>query len=168
VAKSGHPGATDTGTLTAGVTAGHPGRGGEGWGEGAGRGTHNDTRDRSRVRSPVAPLVHFILEYVEVVGRRHGDDVVLGMPGRVEDLLVEVQTVHADFVLLALSARAHLARLQDLHGLAVLSGGLQGHIPPLAAVEHPEEVVVRAGHHHTDGGRGGERERYVSLEHEPS
>jgi len=58
-----------------------------------------------------AALVHFVLEYVEVVGRRHGDDVVLGVPGGVEDLLVEVQTVHADFVLLALAARTHFAGL---------------------------------------------------------
>lgn len=47
------------------------------------------------------------------------------MPGSVKDLLVEVQTVHADFVLLALAARGHFAGLEDLHGLAVLPGRLQ-------------------------------------------
>lgn len=56
-------------------------------------------------------LVHFILEYVEVVGCRHCDDVVLGVPRSVKDLLVEVQTVHADFVLLAFAACGHFAGL---------------------------------------------------------
>lgn len=54
-------------------------------------------------------LVHFILEYVEVVGRCHRDDVVLGMPSSVKDLLVEVQTINADFILLALPTCTHLA-----------------------------------------------------------
>lgn len=35
-------------------------------------------------------LNDLILEYVEVVGGCHGDDVVLGVPGSVEDLLVEI------------------------------------------------------------------------------
>lgn len=87
-------------------------------------------------------LIHLVLEYVEVVCGRHSDDVVLGVPGGVEDLLVEVQTVHADFVLLAFATRRHLAGFKYLHGLAILSGCLQGQVPPLAAVEHPEEVVV--------------------------
>lgn len=103
-----------------------------------------------------AALVHLVLEYVEVVCGGHGDDVVLGVPGGVEDLLVEVQTVHADFVLLALATCRHLAGLEDLHRLAVLPGRLQGQVPPLAAVEHPEEVVVGAGHHHAERPQGGE------------
>lgn len=36
------------------------------------------------------PLNDLLLEYVKVVGGCHGDDVVLRMPGGVEDLLVEV------------------------------------------------------------------------------
>lgn len=35
-------------------------------------------------------LVYFILEYIEVVRSCHGNDVVLRMPGSVEDFLVEV------------------------------------------------------------------------------
>lgn len=107
--------------------------------------------DRER-RQLLVPLVHLVLEYVEVVGRRHCDDVVLGVPGAVQDFLVEVQTVHADLVLLALAPGADLAGLEGLQGLAVLAGCLQGDVPSVAAVEHPEEVVVRARHHHA--GRG--------------
>lgn len=100
--------------------------------------------------APRHNLVHFILEYVEVVGGCHSDDVVLRVPGCVQDLLVEVQTVHADLVLLAFPARTHLPGLQHLQRLAVLTGCLQGHVSVLATVEHPEEVVVGAGHYHTN------------------
>lgn len=72
-------------------------------------GTHEVTHTRSHISSP--QLVHFVLEYVEVVGSRHCDDVVLGMPRSVKDLLVEVQTVHADFILLTFATSAHFAGL---------------------------------------------------------
>lgn len=97
---------------------------------------------RARCDKLTLQLVHFILEYVEVVGRCHRNDVVLGMPGSVQDLLIEVQTIHADFILFAFAACAHLAGLQDLHGLAVFTGRLQCHVPSVAAIEHPEEVVI--------------------------
>ena len=95
-------------------------------------------------------LIHFALEYVEVVGRCHSNDVILGMPGSVEDLLVEVQTVHADLILLTFATRAHLTGLQDLHGHAILPRRLQCDVLPVVTVKHPEEVVVRASHHHTE------------------
>ena len=101
-------------------------------------------------------LVHFVLEYVEVVGGCHSDDIVLRVPGSVEDFLVEVQAVYTDLVLLPLPAGTHLAGLQDLPWLTALPGRLQGHVPPLAPVKHPEEVVVRACHHHTVEGNEGE------------
>lgn len=97
---------------------------------------------RARCDKLTLQLVHFILEYVEVVGRCHRNDVVLGMPGSVQDLLIEVQTIHTDFILFAFAACAHLAGLQDLHGLAVFTGRLQCHVPSVAAIEHPEEVVI--------------------------
>ena len=86
------------------------------------------------------------------------------MPGGVQDLLVEVQAVHADLVLATLPAHTHAAGLEHGAGLAALPGRLQGHVPPGAPVEHPEEVVVGARHDHTgmegwwgagrEGGRG--------------
>lgn len=69
------------------------------------------TTDLHHLGLPGGPISSFILEYVEVVSRRHGDDVVLRVPGGVKDFLVEVQTVHADLVLLAFAAGAHLAGL---------------------------------------------------------
>lgn len=92
-------------------------------------------------------LVQFILEYVQIVGGGHSDDVVQGMPGSVEDLLVKVKTVYTDLILFALPTRAHFARFQDRPWLTVLPRRLQGHILPVAPVKHPEEVVVGAGHH---------------------
>ena len=53
-------------------------------------------------------LVDFVLEDVEVVGGGHGDDVLLGVPGGVQDLLAEVQAVHADLVLATLAPDTHL------------------------------------------------------------
>lgn len=32
----------------------------------------------------------FILKYEEVIGRSHGDDIFFGVPGGVQDLLVEI------------------------------------------------------------------------------
>lgn len=68
------------------------------------------------------------------------------MPGSVEDLLVEVQAVHADFVLLPLAASGHFAGLERGPWFAALPGRLQCDVPPGVAVEHSEEVVVGAGH----------------------
>ena len=49
-----------------------------------------------------------LLEQEQVVGGGYRDDVLLGVPGRVQDLLVEVETVHGDLVLLPLASRTHL------------------------------------------------------------
>jgi len=54
-------------------------------------------------------LVDLVLEDVEVVGGRHGDDVLVRVPRGVKDLLAEVQAVHADLVLAALPTDTHLA-----------------------------------------------------------
>lgn len=92
-------------------------------------------------------LVDLILEYVQIVGGCHGDDVVEGVPGGVKDLLVKVQTVDTDLVLLALPACADSARFEDRPRFAVLSRRLQGDVVPVVSVKHPEEVVVGACHH---------------------
>lgn len=44
-------------------------------------------------------IVEFVLEDVQVVGGSDGYDVLRRVPGCVEDLLGEVQAVHADVVL---------------------------------------------------------------------
>ena len=49
-----------------------------------------------------------LLEQKEIICGGHCDDVLLRMPGSVQDLLVEVQTVNRDFVFLSLAARTHL------------------------------------------------------------
>ena len=97
-------------------------------------------------------LVQLVLKYIKVVGGCHGDDVVLGVPGRVQDLLVKVQAVHTDLVLLPLPARAHLPGLEHRAGLAALPTRLQGHVLAVTAIEHPEEVVVGSRHHDTEEG----------------
>lgn len=105
-------------------------------------------------------LVDLVLEYVEVVGGGHGDDVLRRVPGAVQDLLAEVQAVHTDLVLASLASHTHLPGLQDGPGLAVLPRRLQGHVTLGVAVEHAEEVVVGAGHDHTTE-REREREGWV-------
>lgn len=94
-------------------------------------------------------LVQFVLKYIEVVGGGHRYDVVLGVPGSVQDLLVKVQTVYADLVLFALPSRANLAGLEHRAGLATLPGRLQRHVLPVTPVEHSKEVVIGACHHDT-------------------
>lgn len=102
-------------------------------------------------------LVDFVLEYIQVVGSGHGNDILLGVPCGVQDLLVEIQAVHTDLVLLPLAAGAHLPGLQNGTGFTVLPGRLQRDISPGVPVEHPEEVVIGAGHDGT-AERGRERQ----------
>lgn len=69
------------------------------------------------------------------------------MPGRVQDLLVKVQAVHADLVLFPLPARAHLARLQQRLRLDDVPTRLQRHLLLRVAVEHAEKVVIATRHY---------------------
>lgn len=93
--------------------------------------------------------VEFVLEDVQVVGGSDGDDVLGRVPGCVEDLLGEVQTVHTDVVLPALSSGgADPPRFKDGSGFAAFSGGFKGHVTFGVPVKHAEEVVVGAGHDH--------------------
>lgn len=101
--------------------------------------------------------VHLVLEDVQVVGGRDGDDVLGRVPGRVQDLLGEVQAVHADVVPSPLAAHAHPPRLEHCPGLAALPRRLQRHIPLGVPVKHAEEVVVGSGHDDA-GGRTGRRQ----------
>ena len=69
-------------------------------------------------------MLVILLKQKEIVGSCHRDDVLLRMPGRVEDLLVEVQTVHGDLVLLPLAPGAHLqhtVKLIDIYKKVVLT-----------------------------------------------
>lgn len=95
--------------------------------------------------------VELVLEDVQVVGGGDGDDVLVGVPRRVQDLLGEVQAVHADVVLAPLAARgAHPPRLQHGPRLAALPRRLQRDVALGVAVEHAEEVVVGSGHDHAE------------------
>lgn len=98
-------------------------------------------------------LVEFLLEYVQIVGGGHGNNVVQWMPGGVDDLLVKVQAVYTDLVLLAFPPCAYFAGLQDGPRLAVFPRRLQSDVLPVAAVEHSEEVVVGTGHHDAAEGK---------------
>lgn len=94
-------------------------------------------------------LVQLFLEYVQIVGGGHSNDVVQGVPGSMEDLLIEVQAVYTDLILFTFPTCAHFARLQDRPWLAVLPRRLESEVLSVASVEHPEEVVVGTGHHNT-------------------
>lgn len=74
------------------------------------------------------------------------------MPGSVEDLLVEVQAVHADLILLPLATSGHFTWFECSPWFAALPGCLQCDVPPSVAVKHSEEVVVGASHDGTGGG----------------
>jgi len=121
------------------------------------------------VSTPVIPSlmqlrVEFVLEDVQVVGGGDGDDVLSRVPGCVEDLLGEVQAVHADVILPALSpGGTHPPWLQDRSGFAALPRRLQGHVPFGVAVEHAEKVVVGSSHDHTEKKRRRRRRRDDQL-----
>lgn len=99
--------------------------------------------------------VEFVLKDVQVVGGSNSNDVLSRVPGRVEDLLGEVQAVHADVIFPPLpSGCADPPGLQDSSGLAALPRCLQGHVAFGVAVKHAKEVVVCSGHNHTAQRRG--------------
>lgn len=76
------------------------------------------------------------------------------MPSCMQDLFAKVQTVHTDLVFSSLAPNTHFSGFEDSPGLAVFPRGLKRHITLGVAVEHPEEVVVGAGHDDTAGERG--------------
>ena len=84
---------------------------------------------------------------VEVVGGGHSEDVVLGMPGGMQDFFVEVEAIDGNFVLLPFVRHANLARFQDLTRSHVFARRLESRLPlGCAPVEHPKEVVVTPRH----------------------
>ena len=86
-----------------------------------------------------------VLEYEQIVGGGDGDDVLRWMPGGVQDLLVEVEAVHAHLVLFPLAAGANLLGLERRLGPGDVARRLERHVALRRPVEHAEEVVVRAG-----------------------
>lgn len=94
-------------------------------------------------------LIRFLLEYIKVIDCCQGNNVILRMPGGVEDLSAEVQAVHSDLVPLAPASRAHPPGLDRAAWGAVFPGGFQGPIPLGVAIKHPEEVVIGACHYLT-------------------
>lgn len=75
------------------------------------------------------PLI-VLLEEEEIVGGGNRNDVLLWMPGSVENLLVEVKAIDGDLVLFPLPTRAHLSRFEHRLWLGDLSGSLQRHFLP--------------------------------------
>lgn len=110
----------------------------------------NSVSPTGDVHSLMHLRVEFVLKDVQIIGGSNGDDVLRRVPGRVEDLLGEVQAVHADVVFPPLpSGRADPPGFQDGSGLAALPRGLQGHVAFGVAVKHAKEVVVCSCHNHT-------------------
>lgn len=114
-------------------------------------------------------LINFVLEYIQVVGGGHSYDVLFWVPGGVQDLLVEVQAVHADFIFLPFAAGADLAGFEHGTGFTVLPRRLQCDVPACVPVEHPKEVVVGARHNGTEeeGRAGPMREEEKNKDQSP-
>lgn len=90
--------------------------------------------------------IQFLLEYIKVIDCCQGNNIILRMPGGVEDLSAEVQAVHPDLVPLTPASRAHPPGLEGVARGAVFPGGLQCQVLLGVAIKHPEEVVVGACH----------------------
>lgn len=98
-----------------------------------------------------------ILEDVQIVGGRYGDDIFSWVPSHVQDLFGEVQAIDAHVAPAAFAAGVDAAGSQDSPRLAALSPRLQGHASAGLPVEHPEEAVVRPRHNHAASWRKGEQ-----------
>ena len=59
-------------------------------------------------RSAAAASVPLAVEYIKIICGGHCNDMVVGVPGGVKDLAMEVQTVHGYLVLLLLTANINL------------------------------------------------------------
>lgn len=112
------------------------------------------------VAAPAWPLgrlvhvgVHLVLEDVQVVGGCDGDD-VLPVPGRVQDLLGEVQAVHADVSpAVALPPTHTRSRLEHRLGLALPREASRVTSRLVFRPCHAEEVVVGSSHDDAGGRR---------------
>ena len=108
-------------------------------------------------------MLVILLKQKEIVGSCHRDDVLLRMPGRVQDLLVEVQTVHGDLVLLPLApgahlqhtvklidiykkSRTHLAWFEHCLWFSNFSRCFQCHFLPRIAIKHSKNIILRYVH----------------------
>lgn len=60
--------------------------------------------------------------------------------------LIKVQTIDTDLILLAFTAGANFARLQQSFRLGNVARSFECEIALCATIEDTEEIVVRAGH----------------------
>lgn len=84
-----------------------------------------------------------VLEYEQVVSGCDGYDVLGRMPGRVENFLVEIQTVDTDLVLFSFASRANLLGFECRLGSGNFSRSLQRDIAFGSAIKHAKEIVIR-------------------------
>lgn len=93
-------------------------------------------------------LLELILKYKQIVCGGDGNDVLLWMPGGMQNLFVEIEAVHTDLVLLSFATGAHFAWLQHHFGFDNVTRCLERQFLDGAAVaiKHAEKVVVAAGH----------------------
>lgn len=94
--------------------------------------------------------VHLVLEDVQVVGGCDSDDVLGRVPGRVQDLLGEVQAVHADVA--SQSPLAARTRVAGTHG-ACSPQGPPGSHPAWCSGQTCGRVVVGSSHDDAGGRR---------------
>ena len=115
-----------------------------------GRARKREKKRESTVYGPhtLASPSEFLVVQVEIIGGGDGEDVVLGMPGGMEDFFVKVEAIDGNLVLFPLVRHADLARFQDLPRTNVFPRSLEGRLPlGSATIEHPKEVVVTPRHY---------------------
>ncbi len=83
-----------------------------------------------------------VLEDIEVVGRGERDDVMHGMPGRMQYFAIEIETVRGDLVLLLLGRHGDTFRFQQGAWFRDLRTRFQCQLARRVAFEYAKEVVV--------------------------
>lgn len=69
------------------------------------------------------------------------------MPGGVQDLLIKVETVHADLFLLPFAASANFSWLQHRLRLNDIPGRFQRYILFRVSIKYSEKVIIATGHY---------------------
>lgn len=90
-----------------------------------------------------------VLKDIEVVSGCNGNDVFRRVPGHVQNLFREVQTVHAHIATATPAPGVNAAGPQHGSWFAALAPRLEGHAATRLTIKHPEKTVIRSCHDYT-------------------
>lgn len=93
------------------------------------------------------------MKEIEIICGSYGQDIVLGVPFCMQDLAVEVQTLHTDFILSLSPCRGHSLVAENSSQSGHISRRLITILTVRLPVKYPEEIVVCTSYDFTENRR---------------